>query len=129
MRVNGLNPVGCGTKFLQRGMNARGKKTDGRGVPTVAARAFEPCAKKPEFYFAAMKRFLRIGLCVALLGHAAPRLAAQGEPPRNDTARRAAEESDHQEAEERAKRLRAIIEDLVAAQSAQQKRQIGRAHV
>jgi LysM repeat protein len=103
-------------------MNARGKKTDGRGVLTVAARAFEPCAKKPEFYFAAMKRFFRIGLCVALLGHAAPRLAAQGEPPRNDNARRAAEESDRQEAEERAKRLRAIIEDLVAAQSAQQKR-------
>lgn len=64
-----------------------------------------------------MKRFISFWLACLLVGQTTHRLAAQVDP-----AKAAAEAADRQEAEERAKRLKAIIEDVVAAQSAQQKR-------
>ena len=72
-----------------------------------------------DSYFAAMKRFISVWLVMIFLGQISPWLAAQTDP-----ARAAAEAADRQEAQERALRLKAIIEDVVAAQSAQQKRML-----
>ena len=66
-----------------------------------------------------MKRLIFLWLVTFFLGQLAPRLAAQSDP-----ARAAADAADRQEAQERALRLKAIIEDVVAAQSAQQKRML-----
>lgn len=66
-----------------------------------------------------MKRLFFLWLVTFFLGQLSPRLAAQADP-----ARAAAEAADRQEAQERALRLKAIIEDVVAAQSAQQKRML-----
>lgn len=69
--------------------------------------------------FRAMKRPFSLGLAVIFLSQTSPLLTAQTDP-----AKAAAEAANRQEAEERAQRLKAIIEDVVAAQSAQQKRML-----
>ncbi|GDY19657.1 hypothetical protein LBMAG56_10020 [Verrucomicrobiota bacterium] len=67
-----------------------------------------------------MKRLIFLGLMTFFVSQVSPRLAAQA----TDPAKAAAEAADRQEAQERALRLKAIIEDVVAAQSAQQKRML-----
>ena len=72
------------------------------------------------FNFRAMKFSISLGLAVVFLSQA----ALSQTPPVDPAARAAAEAANRQEAEERAQRLKAIIEDVVAAQSAQQKRML-----
>lgn len=67
-----------------------------------------------------MKRSLSLWLTVVFLSQTVLSQTSPNDP----VARAAAEAANRQEAEERAQRLRAIIEDVVAAQSAQQKRML-----